>query len=486
SKPRRIGMPKVRTGCSTCKIRHVKCDETKPACLRCTKFGFECSGYPSIRQPTSQPRFLAPLTPLAPDFSSSTSFSVLRISAARFRSEQDLRYFRFFCEEAATHIAGPYQRSKSLWSNLIPQASESIPFVHHAIVALGAFSKVSKETRNFLLPEEGGIKDYRKALQGMRQATEIGDHDTKTLLLATVLAFCIETLQGAQLSACTLANKALVLLATRSIDYNTKAGRVSQSSSRPFEDELLYACGSLDLHLLNFLDQRPLDVHEKAVESLNAAIRNMPTKFLEMSEAVEFFQLLNRRNLHFKNKAQSIGKAAELAGRKEELGWEETADFTHGEIPAKNTWKTWYVITSWNYLLSRELLLTCQTSVLDLAGIAFTTETAYDTFPLEFRDIVQGAKIIYPELVKSSQNSALYQFEVALLPALYLVGSKCRDRTIRNEAIKLLSSSPYREGPWDSAVVHMVTWLRDIEEEGAGQNAFIPEEKRGISDWSGN
>lgn len=272
--------------------------------------------------------------------------SVLRISAARFRSEQDLRYFRFFCEEAATHIAEPYQRSKSLWSNLIPQASESIPFVHHAIVALGALSKVSKETRNFLLPEEGGIKDvqlrreyeyglqeYRKALQGMRQATEIGDHDTKTLLLATVLAFCIETLQGAQLSACTLANKALVLLATRSIDYNTKAGRVSQSSSEPLEDELLYACGSLDLHLLNFLDQRPLAVHEKAVESLNAAIRNMPTKFLEMSEAVEFFQLLNRRNLHFKNKAQSIGKAAELAGRKEELGWEETADFTHGEIP---------------------------------------------------------------------------------------------------------------------------------------------------------
>ncbi|EFE44475.1 C6 finger domain protein, putative [Trichophyton verrucosum HKI 0517] len=32
------------SGCSTCKKRHVKCDETAPACLNCTRRGIECDG----------------------------------------------------------------------------------------------------------------------------------------------------------------------------------------------------------------------------------------------------------------------------------------------------------------------------------------------------------------------------------------------------------------------------------------------------------
>ncbi|KAH8808719.1 hypothetical protein F5884DRAFT_753238 [Xylogone sp. PMI_703] len=49
----RASKPKVRTGCTTCKIRHVKCDETKPACMRCVKFGRQCDGYAQVK--TSEP-----------------------------------------------------------------------------------------------------------------------------------------------------------------------------------------------------------------------------------------------------------------------------------------------------------------------------------------------------------------------------------------------------------------------------------------------
>jgi len=38
-KRKRVGKPKVKTGCETCKKRRVKCDEGKPECLRCLKFG---------------------------------------------------------------------------------------------------------------------------------------------------------------------------------------------------------------------------------------------------------------------------------------------------------------------------------------------------------------------------------------------------------------------------------------------------------------
>ena len=45
TKRSRASKPKVRTGCLTCKIRRVKCDEGKPACQKCTSTGRKCDGY---------------------------------------------------------------------------------------------------------------------------------------------------------------------------------------------------------------------------------------------------------------------------------------------------------------------------------------------------------------------------------------------------------------------------------------------------------
>lgn len=36
---------KTFTGCWTCRMRHVNCDEKKPACLRCEKADIHCEGY---------------------------------------------------------------------------------------------------------------------------------------------------------------------------------------------------------------------------------------------------------------------------------------------------------------------------------------------------------------------------------------------------------------------------------------------------------
>ncbi|TGO10582.1 hypothetical protein BTUL_0131g00230 [Botrytis tulipae] len=41
---------KLKTGCNTCKARRVKCDETKPACMRCQKFGRVCDGYSAFNE----------------------------------------------------------------------------------------------------------------------------------------------------------------------------------------------------------------------------------------------------------------------------------------------------------------------------------------------------------------------------------------------------------------------------------------------------
>ncbi|KAK7430697.1 hypothetical protein QQZ08_002741 [Neonectria magnoliae] len=44
-----VGVPGRSKGCNTCRKRRVKCDETKPTCVRCTKAGYECLGYERVR-----------------------------------------------------------------------------------------------------------------------------------------------------------------------------------------------------------------------------------------------------------------------------------------------------------------------------------------------------------------------------------------------------------------------------------------------------
>ncbi|KAJ6779572.1 hypothetical protein PWT90_09533 [Aphanocladium album] len=45
---------RTRTGCLTCRSRHLKCDEHKPACLRCIESRRECRGY-NFGWPASRP-----------------------------------------------------------------------------------------------------------------------------------------------------------------------------------------------------------------------------------------------------------------------------------------------------------------------------------------------------------------------------------------------------------------------------------------------
>lgn len=41
-RPGAWGTSKVRTGCQTCKTRHKKCDEGRPACEQCLTAGWDC------------------------------------------------------------------------------------------------------------------------------------------------------------------------------------------------------------------------------------------------------------------------------------------------------------------------------------------------------------------------------------------------------------------------------------------------------------
>jgi len=215
-----------------------------------------------------------------------------------------------------------------------------------------------------------------------------------------------------------------------------------------------------------------------------------------------------KRNLHFKAKAQIVGKAAELGGEIQNPGWSDTADFEAGVVPFSVAKEPSLEIRAecaeyvegvhrWSraaaqvfdsilpgdqaLVLGRTLLkIQAHMNVITLAGMSFRSETRFDAFLTEFRAITTLSSSIHAQLISSSKESGLYRFDLGIIPALYLVGSRCRDRTVRSQAIDLLHSSPYREGIWDSFAVWAISnWLRNIEEESLKPgDDYIPEHKR--------
>ncbi len=76
----------------------------------------------------------------------------------------------------------------------MPQASEAVPFVRHAIIAVAALSKIAgdadhplmirgdgEEASRLQVEHQYALQQYEKALRGMRRAIENGEHDLRML-----------------------------------------------------------------------------------------------------------------------------------------------------------------------------------------------------------------------------------------------------------------------------------------------------------------
>lgn len=160
----------------------------------------------------------------------------------------------------------------------------------------------------------------------MIKAKNAGKQDEKNGLLACLLSFCMETLLGRQGPACALAIKGLELFKNRVGDYS--------ENGPSHENALAFAFASLDIHVLFFLDTRPLALHMRVMDEINYVLMTMPLEFENLIEAGRYWQRITRRDMHFKAKARIIGDAASLGGATSlPTGWTESAEFASGQVP---------------------------------------------------------------------------------------------------------------------------------------------------------
>ncbi|KAH8693207.1 hypothetical protein BGW36DRAFT_386136 [Talaromyces proteolyticus] len=234
AKKTRAGKPKVRTGCQTCKVRRVKCDEQKPFCLRCRNLNLQCQGYPApiarrrkktsiLSQKTERSsRLLAPSgshTHTLPSARSPCPEQVLlpvlsyycdpRIASSRHHqlAEGDVVYFDYFRYQVANNLAGFY--TTSIWSRLAAGEGLQDDCIRHSVLSIGAFMRSMAEpapslcnstasgggmSRTLMLNRIINNKHQEAALQHHAKATTSFHRNIQYLTLSTPSKVVITTL----------------------------------------------------------------------------------------------------------------------------------------------------------------------------------------------------------------------------------------------------------------------------------------------------
>lgn len=134
TRPRRSGLG--TSGCLTCRIRKVKCDEAKPACHKCRSTGRKCDGYSVL--PFSRAELLEGSKRLGGGsrlVPGGNSLACLMLTDVTFQNKVEQRYFQFFrcCTVSCTNLTASLSLTVLQPVALLTCMAGRLPFLgsHH-------------------------------------------------------------------------------------------------------------------------------------------------------------------------------------------------------------------------------------------------------------------------------------------------------------------------------------------------------------------
>ncbi|KAF9875313.1 C6 zinc finger domain protein [Colletotrichum karsti] len=181
----RSGTQKVKTGCITCKVRRIKCDERRPACARCVTTGRKCDGYAAPAKASySWEELLRERSPTDDELAPLNNISLV-----------ERRSMSFFQRVAAPGLAGPL--NKYFWATVVPQVANQEPVARHAVLAVSSLyedfvKRYQKGDTKELEKERNAfaVKHYNEAIRLLRTTA-----DRALVLFVCVLFICVELLR---------------------------------------------------------------------------------------------------------------------------------------------------------------------------------------------------------------------------------------------------------------------------------------------------
>ncbi|KAE9363319.1 hypothetical protein N431DRAFT_391033 [Stipitochalara longipes BDJ] len=214
---KKTSRPKAKSGCTTCRIRRIKCDEAEPSCSQCLRGHRLCDGHHLKGGSVS----MSAINPTS--------------SANLFATERERRCFEYFRRKTVPQLSGSFELP--FWTHLILLAIHHEPAVRQAAIALGALHEC------FAYPHSNAIEiNLNFALQQYVMAIgsvtkpirEQGKLAADVALMTCVLFVCFETLRGYHSTALSHINSGIKIVSElQSHDTSKSSLHLSQTPYVP-------------------------------------------------------------------------------------------------------------------------------------------------------------------------------------------------------------------------------------------------------------
>ncbi|KAL4816091.1 hypothetical protein BDW67DRAFT_163000 [Aspergillus spinulosporus] len=131
SNRKRAYAPRSRTGCRTCRVRHIRCDESPGGqCQNCLSAGWQCEGYYDLnRLPGPRQHHQAHSRTCVRDIGT-------RVKAAWPMTADEQRSFSYFQQHSIVSLTALFD--SPLWQQHILQRCHADPAIFHAVTMLSA------------------------------------------------------------------------------------------------------------------------------------------------------------------------------------------------------------------------------------------------------------------------------------------------------------------------------------------------------------
>lgn len=447
---------RARTGCLTCKYRHVKCDKQRPSCSQCVRSKRRCEGYP----PTASP---------------STALDLLT-------DDEERRSFLFFKTRTIYKIFGHHDAAE--WLSILLHFGYSGEAIKHTIVAVASLHEslepIDKSaTLSRARPTDSAhivaLKHYNDAIKHLRDFAPTMSTQPDVTMVLCLLFMCFEQLRSGDEACYIHLTAGLRLL--YSWRCNTKSyaslSSFSRSTSDFINERVTPILQRLRVQFALCMDQR----HTSSIIGTSPCLPapSIPKLYTTLVAArIDYDRTMN---YFFSTLEQQHSL--------------ESTILTHDIITTLKTWKQ--ALDHSNIIQGDTSLQVCTQKLLELyyhVSIIIIThtfhaenESVFDSHDDRFQLVVDLADDIVRDWTPNSQQyKLLFSFDLGLTPPMFLVASRCRRSSVRRRALDIMFQSSTYRGAWrDQYSALCAQRIIDIEEQNLiwlDTGPYVPEYQR--------
>jgi len=282
---------KTKSGCDTCKKRHVKCDEGRPTCANCNRGERRCEGYQTGTVGNYRQRHGKQYQKQNDHLPQQMSLNFGNVGESQWLD----RWFDNTAKEVA-RFSNPY-----FWYTLIPQASWSNESVRQALIAVSIacdeYSSPYKEGLNV----SRVLYHYNKSIRALTQSHENRPASSEIVLLCCVLFWLLENIKNRPFIAMTHLKAAVNMLNEHTRKPSYRDDILASCIEPVIQEGMLLACTAIPtggryhqeamptIEAYRYTiarlapNPKPKDIHESQMSFANCQEAMMTAKRMAMS-----------------------------------------------------------------------------------------------------------------------------------------------------------------------------------------------------------